>query len=373
MKRAAYFDNLRIALTILVIFHHTAIAYGALGGWCYITPETVQGGTKIALSSILAVDQAFFMSLFFFISAYMMPYSFDKKGFKVYIKDRFMRLGVPLLIYSVLIGPCLNYGIQVHLNSSPVNFPSFILKNVTKNPNTSHMWFVLALLIFESIYALYRKFPKLSISKLVPENAPTNWNIAIFIIVCGILAFLLRLVYPIGGKNIIGLQLGYFTLYIAMYILGIIARRKKWMDTLSYNNSIIWFVVAIIVIPLIVLAWIDLTHNPEYMVQYIGGFHLRSLFLSFWEAIVCVGICYFSIMAFRKNLDISTKMSINLAADSYAAYVIHPVVVVGVTILSEQLSLSPFIKFLIAITIIVIVCFILAHNIRKIPGLKKIL
>jgi peptidoglycan/LPS O-acetylase OafA/YrhL len=78
-------------------------------------------------------------------------------------------------------------------------------------------------------------------------------------------------------------------------------------------------------------------------------------------------------MAFRKNLDISTKMSINLAADSYAAYVIHPVVVVGVTILSEQLSLSPFIKFLIAITIIVIVCFILAHNIRKIPGLKKIL
>jgi glucans biosynthesis protein C len=373
MKRAAYFDNLRIALTILVIFHHTAIAYGASGGWCYITPETVQGGTKIALSSILAVDQAFFMSLFFFISAYMMPYSFDKKGFKVYIKDRLMRLGVPLLIYSVLIGPCLNYGIQVHLNSSPGNFPSFILKNVTKNPNTSHMWFVLALLIFESIYALYRKFPKLSISKLVPENAPTNWNIAIFIIVCGTLAFLLRLVYPIGGKNIIGLQLGYFTLYIAMYLMGIIAKRGNWMDKLSYKKSKLWFFIATAAIPLIVAAWIELTKTPGHMSEYIGGFHWRSLYLALWEAVVCVGLCYFSIMAFKKYLNTSSKMSGSMAADSYTAYVIHPVVVVGVTILSEQLSLSPFIKFLIAFTIIFIVCFILAHNIRKIPGLKRIL
>ena len=68
MKRVYYIDNLRIFLTALVIVHHTAIAYGASGGWCYITPNTVKGAQMIGLSSLLAVDQAFFMSFFFFIS-----------------------------------------------------------------------------------------------------------------------------------------------------------------------------------------------------------------------------------------------------------------------------------------------------------------
>jgi glucans biosynthesis protein C len=373
MKRAAYFDNLRITLTMLVILHHTSIGYGASGGWCYVTPDTVKGVMFIALSSLLAVNQAFFMSLFFFISAYMMPGSFDKKGGKVYITDRLIRLGIPLLVYSLIICPCLNYGIGLHKGSVSGNLLSYIWISINHHLTTSHMWFVLALLIFESLYALYRFFPKISVSGIIPANTPAQWNIAAFILVCGLLAFLLRLVYPIGGKNILGLQLGYFTLYTAMYLIGIIARRKKWMDKLLFKNSVLWFLAAIAIIPLIVAAWIDLTNNPENMVQYLGGLHWRSLFLAIWEAIVCVGFCYFSIMAFKKYLNTSSKISMNLAADSYTAYIIHPVIVVGITILLEPVSLSPIMKYLFAYPVIVFFCFILAHSIRKIPGMNKIL
>jgi surface polysaccharide O-acyltransferase-like enzyme len=355
-----------------VIFHHTAIAYGASGGWCYVTPDTVKGTVMIILSSILTVDQAFFMSLFFFISAYMMPGSFDRKGAVDYLKDRFMRLGVPLVIYSLIIGPVLNYAIQVHIGSSPGNVFSFVLNNIIRYPSTGHMWFVLALLIFESFYATYRSFPELPFSRFISNNIPSHRNIAIFILACGIIAFLLRTVYPIGGKNIIGLQFGYFTLYTAMYILGIIAKRKNWIDKLSINGATIWFLIALAVIPLIVAAWFDLTRNPAHMTEYTGGFHWRSLFLSFWEAIVCVGFCYFSIMAFKKYLNNSTNLSVNLASDSYAAYIIHPVIVVGMTFLLEPVHLSPLLKFLIAFPIIVIICFMLAHCIRKIPGFKKV-
>jgi hypothetical protein len=290
MKRSAYFDNLRIALTLLVILHHTAIGYGAF-----------------------------------------------------------------------------------HTNSTTISFFDFIWNNIRQYPGTGHMWFVLALLIFESVYVLYRKHPEISIARFIPANIPSNRNIAVLICACGTFAFLLRLVYPVGGKNIIGLQFGYFTLYIAFYSLGIIAKRKKWMDRLSYGKSILWFFFAIAVIPLIVAAWIDLTKYPEHMTEYIGGFHWRSLFLTFWEAIVCLGICYFAIMAFKKYLNTSTKMSVTVASDSYTAYVIHPVIVVGITMLFEPVNLSPFIKFLIAWTIIVIVCYILAHIIRMLPGLKRVL
>ena len=36
--RLFYLDNLRIYLTILVILHHTAIAYGGAGDWAIIDP-----------------------------------------------------------------------------------------------------------------------------------------------------------------------------------------------------------------------------------------------------------------------------------------------------------------------------------------------
>jgi hypothetical protein len=42
---------------------------------------------------------------------------------------------------------------------------------------------------------------------------------------------------------------------------GIVSKRKKWIDNLSYKNSFLWFLIAIAVIPLIVGAWIDLTKN----------------------------------------------------------------------------------------------------------------
>ena len=47
MKRLLYLDNLKVCLTVLVIFHHAGQAYGDGGGWAY-TPsnpaEVMPGG-----------------------------------------------------------------------------------------------------------------------------------------------------------------------------------------------------------------------------------------------------------------------------------------------------------------------------------------
>lgn len=373
MKRAFYIDNLRIALIVLVIFHHTAIAYGAMGGWCYIAPDTIKGPGQIILSSILTINQAFFMSLFFFISACLMPDSFDKKGLLPYLKDRYIRLGIPLLVYSLLINPCLLYGIQIHTHRTDSNLFSFIWICITRFPNTAHMWFVLALLIFESIYAVYRKFSKGSISKLIPDQMPTHRNVVVFILVCSVMAFLLRLIYPIGGQNIIGLQIGYFVLYSFFYVLGIIANRKKWLERLSFDQSRVWFFIALAVIPLILLAHLSINKDPAQIVQYIGGFYWKSLFLATWEAIVCLGFCYFSVMAFKKYFNRSNPFTASLSADSYTVYIIHPVIVVGATMLFEPVDLPPIVLFIVACILSIFTCYLTAHYIRKIPGLKRII
>ncbi len=64
--REVYLDNLRVYLTILVIFHHAAVTYGAPGSWYY--SETLTGGLVpgILLTLFVSTNQSFFMGLFFF-------------------------------------------------------------------------------------------------------------------------------------------------------------------------------------------------------------------------------------------------------------------------------------------------------------------
>ena len=49
-------------------------------------------------SELSRVNAAFFMGLFFLISAYFVPSSFERKGTWTFLKDRFLRLGIPFAL-----------------------------------------------------------------------------------------------------------------------------------------------------------------------------------------------------------------------------------------------------------------------------------
>jgi hypothetical protein len=243
-QRAWFIDHLRILLCALVILHHTAIAYGAMGGWCYLAPERMRGWMQIITSTLLAVNQAFFMSLFFFISAYLLPETFDRKGSRSFLKQRLVRLGLPLLVYTVLIHPSLLYVIRLHTDSATDTWFSFVWVSLVQSPNTGHMWFVLALFVFECAYAGCRQVSRHSISAMVRAWRLTHWHVVALVLGCSVLAFALRQMFPIGS-SILGVQFGYFALYIALYALGIVAKRNRWADQLTAANTRIWLVLAV--------------------------------------------------------------------------------------------------------------------------------
>ncbi|NJK93882.1 MAG: hypothetical protein HC905_02190 [Bacteroidales bacterium] len=85
MKRLHYLDNIRILLTFLVIIHHTAIGYGAMGGWFYVSPEKVGDSAKLVLSAMLAVNQAFFYEPFLlYISLFCAGLVRQKRSFEIF-------------------------------------------------------------------------------------------------------------------------------------------------------------------------------------------------------------------------------------------------------------------------------------------------
>jgi glucan biosynthesis protein C len=69
--RLLHVDNLRTALTVLVVIHHAAIGYSNVPLWYYTEPATDSSGTL--LDVVLVLNQSFFMGAFFLISALFVP------------------------------------------------------------------------------------------------------------------------------------------------------------------------------------------------------------------------------------------------------------------------------------------------------------
>jgi glucan biosynthesis protein C len=109
--RLLFVDNIRVFLTILVILHHLMITYAGTGSWIY--NENREDVATNALGGwFCATNQSYFMGLFLLISAYFAPGSYDRKGPGRFLKDRLIRLGIPLALYSWVINPLFVYAFR---------------------------------------------------------------------------------------------------------------------------------------------------------------------------------------------------------------------------------------------------------------------
>ena len=102
VRRDAGLDALRASLTLLVLFHHTAITYGGSGDWYY---KAVPAGPQLSsqlLSLFTGFNQAFFMGLFFLLAGYFTPGAVERHGAAAYMRERALRLGLPLVVYFLV-------------------------------------------------------------------------------------------------------------------------------------------------------------------------------------------------------------------------------------------------------------------------------
>ena len=94
-SRHAALDVLRAGTTLLVVFHHAAITYGAQGGWFYQELAPGSAWSSRLLSFFCAFNQAWFMGLFFLLAGYFTPAALTRKGVWRFCADRALRLGLP--------------------------------------------------------------------------------------------------------------------------------------------------------------------------------------------------------------------------------------------------------------------------------------
>jgi surface polysaccharide O-acyltransferase-like enzyme len=309
------------------------------------------------------------MGILFFISAYLAVKSLDRRGAKEFIKERLFRLGVPLLIYMFLIGP-FNMYILLRYNTENTiieNYRNFLV-NFGWASATGPLWFVQVLLILCVVYAIVKK----TISKAIKIKELKQKNIAFCIIITGISAFLIRLVFPIG-TSFYNLQFCYFASYIILFILGIIVGENDLMENITNEKNIKWVIwTVLLALPL----WTVITVFGgvlEGKMYFNGGFYWQSLAFAFWEATIAIGFSIGLIALFKKKADIKNKFTRLMRDNAFGIYCFHSPILIAVTLAMRSLAFMPILKFLLAFILASVLCLVFSFFVRKIKPIGILL
>jgi glucan biosynthesis protein C len=360
MKRLYYLDYIRIVLIALVVLHHLAISYAAQGTW-YFTQGDASGITSLVFSGFLAFNQSFFMGLLFMISAYFTPASYDKKGFFLFVKDRLYRLGIPLLIYVIVIQPLLHYIARGGFTYVQLAYFKQFITNFDVL-GLGPMWFIALLLILDLLYAVIR-ICKVSIVKVA---IPGDFSILIFALVIAGANFVIRIWVPMSEvPRPLDLHFPFLTQYVGYFIAGLFACRGEWF---SKTGMRLWKITAVVLAAMIPVGLL-VTNNPDI---YFGGFTPFSLIFSVWEQLFGISIIIVFLTFFRDYVNSENRMLNVLSSSTYATYVFHPVALIPATLMLAVTGMHILLKFLIAAPVALSLSFALGWVVRKIPGFKKV-
>jgi hypothetical protein len=378
-KRLLYIDNLRILLICGVLVQHLSVTYGALGAWDYRDPGN-NLLTGIILSIPNGIGMAWGMGFFFLIAGYFTPGAYDRKGPTAFVQDRLLRLGLPLVLYDLLIHPLVVY-IGSGLHGSYWSFySSFMLQ---MRGITGVVWFLAVLLIFCLFYAGWRILTRHRVTtSKKPGTLPGSLAILLFIFALGLVTFVVRIWWPMGWvfQPISGLSVGYLPQYISFFILGMVSYRRDWFTALNPRMAKRWSLIAllatfliflVLTVPMLQATGAVGTRMSGYPMA--GGFNLMAFGYALWESFVIVGLCIGLLVLFRQRLNHQGRLARNMAAVVYIVYLIHPPILIGFAYDFHVVPLYPLLKWAIAVLITIPLCFLIAYLIRKIPYVSRVL
>ncbi|MHA2104944.1 MAG: acyltransferase family protein [Candidatus Hodarchaeales archaeon] len=371
-QRFIFLDNIKFLFAVLVIFQHARITYGGLGVWYYIEGGELDLFSIIifqTLTSFGGLFQSSLMGLFFLMGAFFTPKSYDRKDLSAFWMDRLTRLGIPLLLYIIIINPFFFY-IGTPLEDRQGSFLDHYFSNFQSIDRfidfltvTGPMWFLYGLLIFTLLYTLWRQITKISIIQhRIPRDLPIPkyYYLLIIALLLGLCTFLIRFVSPVDSFPL-GFPFGFFPQYLMMFSIGIIAARYDWFEKMSKDHIIVWASIIITTIALFyIYFFIFLGIEADFSVL-LGGPTLPALIFSLVDNIICMGMIFIIVPVFYMKFNNQGTLLKNLSTSSFYMYLIHGPILVAVSLVFASITLFPIIKLAIVFPITVILCFWISH------------
>jgi len=364
-------------MTAMVIFAHSAITYGGGGDWFYVEVHQPASRSSILLTLFVATCSVCMMGCFFLLAGYFTPGSLERKGYWRFVADRLLRLGLPLLLFGVVVAP-LVVGLSAHAAGRGFRQTFLWLIGETihlRDFHTGPMWFAEDLLVFSLAYCMVQAVRRRGAAPIpqtrIASPLPPRWVWFGCAFGVGFVALMVRQVYPIDMR-VFGTWPAAVALYLFLFIVGIVAWRRDWLRQLDWRWAWPSVLAACLAWPAMPVGTLIFAAKGLSL-SSVRGFGAPNVLLAFWEPLVQFGVLVALLLLFRRYWNETGKMWSWLGRRAYAVYFIHPLALVMVAMLLRHVALPALAKFAVVGVLGCVASWLAGDLLIRIPGLKRIL
>jgi peptidoglycan/LPS O-acetylase OafA/YrhL len=379
--RNAALDRARTFITMLVLIHHSVIAYTYFGH--------TDRQSFLGFDGVVLFNDSFFMSAMFFLSGLFVWPSLQRKGTGWFLRDRCWRLGLPFVVCALVLMPIAYYAVSLRLHPE-ISFAAFWWKTITIGPwDNGPAWFVWVLLALDWLATVvYRAAPGLveAIGRLSLSSFARP-GVFFLALLAGSIIVYMPMVQYFGASKWFGfgpvaVQASRILLYLLYFFAGVgigavpfgkgllagdggLARR--WPVWLAATIATYGCILALIYVKHSVLP--DVNHQPLWWeIAYALAFAAYSAAQTF------------NILAlFLRFSNDGSSVLDPLRDSAYGIYLIHYIAVLWLQYAMYDISLSPVMQLTAIIKAIIVFVLTLALSwaataaLRRLPGATRVL
>jgi peptidoglycan/LPS O-acetylase OafA/YrhL len=366
-ERIASLDALRVAVVAMVVVHHAAQAYGPTGSVWPVEDEA----TSDWFLPFFTVNAAVGLGLLFLLAGWFVPRSFDRKGPRRFLKERWARIGIPV----VVIGLGLHLPL-VYLYEERPPLGTFLgdLYEDGWQAIYLHLWFLGQLLLYSAVYVAWRRYAPPGGTARRLRRPPTNAAILGFVVALALATWVVRWWFPVDEwvplLFVLTAEPANLIQYVSLFTLGIVASRNDWFRRLPTATGMVWLGIGVAAAAAVyALGSTELWSSG----RATGGRTWEALLRTTLESLICAGLSVGLVVAFRELVTRSGRLLGAMAAASFAAYIVHLYIVVGLQVAILGVPLPAFAKFAVVAVLGVTLTFGAAHLSRRVPGVRVVL
>lgn len=206
------------------------------------------------------------------------------------------------------------------------------------------------------------------VKQRIPKECaiPKYLYLSILALGLGFGTFLVRIVFSIDVFPF-GLPIPFIIQYIMMFSFGVIIVRYDWIKQTTKSHVKVWVIIITASFILFFAYAIPvLGFEGDYSIL-MGGFNIHALLFALVENIICVGMIFVLLKVFYAKFNKQGKIMKNLSSSAFYIYLIHPPVLLPVSLAFAAIPLIPVVKLGVVFPLTVIFCYLLSHF-----GLEKI-
>lgn len=351
-------DHLKVMLVTVVIVGHAVLAWTVPGGWTISATPLGQPFRSLALLAF-GVGSLFAMANFFFLAGLFAVGSRARRGTRRYLGERMLRLGLPMLIYWLVLSPVVE-------SANPRNagfagdLPSFLVA-IWWPPNLGASWFLAALLVLTIIYVALQRLgsgPRLRPSTLLLGSA----------VLITVSSYLVRLLFPLG-MEIYGFHLAQSPSWLIMFALGVLLAHGGGLTAVPRQVVRRWTFAGAgaAVLACVALVW---TGGLE---GFAGGVGPASLAAAAIEGCVAVGISLGLTDGAARRWNRQGRLLAAASRGAFGAYLLHQPILVWAAVALDATTLRTEVTLGLAVVVGVGGAFLAGTQLVRVRPLSRIL